>query len=151
RWLDESQTMGRRIAHPYARGVDRSLRVWLARERGDHDQVLRLFDPKRPVRLGPVQWVTAIIARSLFARGRIEEARAHYADLVGAGVAAIPRNIRWHDTIGELALLCAELGDAPVARELVALLEPVSHHHAVLPPPLYYAGPFTRALARLHE
>jgi hypothetical protein len=151
RLAEEAVRLGRRIGHPYTQGVDRSIRAALARERGDDAGLLRIFEPTRPIRLGPVQWVQAQVARSLAALGRAEEARGFYTELVAAGVEAIPRNIRWHDTIAEIAHLCADLGDETTARSLVALLTPVAHHHGVLPLSIYYAGPFTRALARLHE
>jgi DNA-binding winged helix-turn-helix (wHTH) protein len=151
RLAEEAVRLGRRIGHPYTQGIDRSIRAALARERGDDAGLLRIFEPTRPIRLGPVQWVQAQVARSLAALGRAEEARSFHAELVAPGVETIPRNIRWHDTIVEIAHLCADLGDEDTARSLVALLTPVAHHHGVLPLSIYYAGPFTRALARLHE
>jgi DNA-binding winged helix-turn-helix (wHTH) protein len=151
RLAEEASRVGRRIAHPYARGVDRALGAWLARERGDHAEVLRIFDPQIPIRRGPVQWVQAFCARALVAVGREAEARAFYEDLAATGFERIARNIRWHGTLVEVAHLCAELGDADRARALVALLAPVEHHHGVLPMPICYGGPVARCLARLHE
>src|SRR5262249_59829241 len=48
--VEEASRIGRRIEHPYARGVERILRSFLARERGDDAEVLRHFDPARPLR-----------------------------------------------------------------------------------------------------
>jgi hypothetical protein len=95
--------------------------------------------------------VQAFCARALVAVGREAEARAFFEDLAGAGFESIPRNIRWHGTLVEVAHLCAELGDAERARPLVELLAPVERHHGVLPMPICYGGPVSRCLARLHE
>jgi tetratricopeptide (TPR) repeat protein len=146
----ESARLGERIGHPYARGVARGMRVWLLRERGRHAEVLEVFEPRRPVRLGPRQWVQAIIGRSLAAAGRREEALAHYHDLVARGPAAIPRNIRWQATMAELAHLCADLLDAERADAFIEVLEPVAAQHGVLPLPIFYSGPFSACLGRLH-
>ncbi len=141
--------VGRRIEHPYARGVDRALRAMLARERGDEAEVLRIFDPNQSARLGPTQWVHTVVGRALAALGREAEARAFYEGILAGGVEGVPRNIRWHDTIVELAHLCADLGDERHAAALCEVLEPVDDHHGVLPIPICYAGPVRRARARL--
>jgi DNA-binding winged helix-turn-helix (wHTH) protein/tetratricopeptide (TPR) repeat protein len=148
--VDAATRIGRRIAHPYARGVERALRAFLARTRGDDAEVLRFFEPTLPIRQGPVQWVQAVVGRALLAAGRESEARTCYRDLVGAGPEHIPRNIRWYGTIAEASLLCAELGDTGHAPVFCALLAPVADHHAMLPLSLY-GGPLRRCLARLHE
>jgi DNA-binding winged helix-turn-helix (wHTH) protein/tetratricopeptide (TPR) repeat protein len=150
RLVDATTRIGRRIAHPYARGVERALRAFLARTRGDDTEVLRFFDPTLPIRQGPVQWVEAVVGRALLSAGREAEARACYRDLVGAGPEHIPRNIRWYGTLAEASLLCAELGDAGHAPAFCALLAPAADHHAMLPLSLY-SGPVQRCLARLHE
>jgi tetratricopeptide (TPR) repeat protein len=146
----ETTRLGRRIAHPYARGVERALALWLHRERGRYDDVLRIVEPKLPVRLGPTHWVQAVTGRALAAAGRHDDARLLYEDLISVGPDRIPRNIRWNSTIAELAHLCADLGDADRADSLIALLEPVAGQHGVIPMPIFYAGPFTAALGRLH-
>jgi hypothetical protein len=148
--IDAVARVGQRIEHPYARGVERGLRSFLARERGDDEGVLRIFDPTRPVRLGPVQFVQAVVGRALAATGREAEAAAVFDDLLGAGAGAIPRNIRWYATTAEAALLAAELGDQERAKELLPLLEPYVEQHAVLPL-ASYSGPVARCLARLEE
>jgi DNA-binding winged helix-turn-helix (wHTH) protein/tetratricopeptide (TPR) repeat protein len=150
RGIDEIARIGQRIEHPYARGVERALRAFLARERGDDAEVLSIFDPTRPIRIGPVQFVQAVVGRALLAVGRRAEAEAVFEDLLGAGAAAIPRNIRWYATIAEASLLTAEIGDEARARELLALLEPVADQHAVLSLATY-GGPLARCLARLEE
>jgi hypothetical protein len=148
RAIDETGRIGLRIEHPYARGVDRALRAQLARERGDDAAVLQIFDPTRPIRIGPVNLVQALVGRALAATGRTDEATAVFGDLVGPGVDRIPRNIRWYVTTAEAALLAADLGDAERAEALLALLEPFAGQHAVLPLSTY-AGPIPRCLARL--
>jgi DNA-binding winged helix-turn-helix (wHTH) protein/tetratricopeptide (TPR) repeat protein len=150
RLLAEGARLGERIGHPYARGVARGMQVWLLRERGRHAEVLDIFPPRRPVRMGPRQWVQAIIGRSLVAAGRPDEALAHYQDLVARGPSAIPRNIRWQATLAELAHLCADLGDAERADAFVEVLEPVAEQHGVLPLPIFYSGPLAACLGRLH-
>jgi hypothetical protein len=82
--------------------------------------------------------------------GRSADARAVYEDLLGAGVDAIGRNIRWYGVITEASLLCAELGDIDRAGALLAHIEPLAHQHAMLPLALY-GGPLARCAARLHE
>ena len=150
RTIEESARVGQRIDHPYARGVERALRSFLVRERGDDAEVLQIFDPSRPIRLGPVQFVQAVVGRALAALGRREEAAAVFEDLVGAGAAAIPRNIRWYATVAETSLLAAELADEARAKDLLELLEPHADQHAVLPLATN-SGPVARCLARLEE
>lgn len=150
RGIEESTRLGRRIEHPYARGVERALGAFLARERGDDAEVLRIFDPTRPIRFGPVQFVQGVVGRALVAVGRREEAAALLDDLLGAGAAAIPRNIRWYATVAEASLLAAELGDEARAKELLELLAPHAAQLAVLPLALH-CGPIARCLARLEE
>ncbi len=148
--IEEVVRLGFRIEHPYAAGVERALRALLARELGDTEALLRIFDPTRPIRMGPVQYVQAIVGRALWEVGRAAEAHAVYEDLLGAGVDAIGRNIRWYGVIMEASLLCAELGDADRAGALLAHIEPLAHQHAMLPLALY-GGPLARCAARLHE
>lgn len=150
RAIAESARIGRRIEHPYARGVERALLAQLARELGNDDEVLRIFDPTRPIRFGPVQFVHGLVGRALAATGREAEATLVFDDLIGTGVADVPRNIRWYATMAEAALLCAELGDRVRAEDLLAALEPLAHQHAMLPLATY-SGPIARCLARLEE
>jgi hypothetical protein len=150
RWIEEASPMGRRIEHPFAGGVARILRSFLARDRGEDAEVLRQFDPARPLRSGPALFVHAVVGRALFAVGRTDDARRVHAELAGEGFDRIPRNIRFLGTLAEASLLCAELGDAERAEELCALLEPHAEQHAMLPFFLY-CGPIARCLARLHE
>jgi len=151
RLIDEAFRIGRRIEHPYARGVQRVHSAVLARARGDEARVLAIFDPTLPVRQGPTQWVQAFVARALAAVGRTDEARRLLDDLADGGFAAIPRNIRWHGTIFEVAHLCADLGDAERADALRPLLLPVAQEHGVLPLAICYGGPVSRCLARIAE
>jgi hypothetical protein len=150
RIIAEGARIGRRIEHPYARGVERALLAQLARERGNDAEVLRIFDPARPIRFGPVQFVHGLVGRALAATGREDEAAAVFGDLIATGIARIPRNIRWYATTAEAALLCAELSDRAHAEELLALLEPLAHQHAMLPLATY-SGPVARCVARLEE
>jgi hypothetical protein len=150
RRIEESSRIGRRIEHPFARRVESSLRAFLARQRGDEAEVLRIFDPTRSTREGPVQFMQGLVGRALLAVGRADEARRLFEDLAHDGFGRIPRNIRWYATLAEGSLLCAELRDARRAEELCALLEPHAHEHAMLSCFLY-CGPIARCLARLHE
>jgi len=151
RLVDESFRIGRRIEHPYARGVQRVHSALLARARGDEARVLEIFDPTPPIRGGPTQWVQAFAARAAAAVGRVDEARRLLDDLADGGFEAIPRNIRWHGTILEVAHLCADLGDAERAAALRPLLLPVAQEHGVLPLAICYGGPVSRCLARFAE
>lgn len=147
----EAAALGQRIQHPYARGVYRMLRVLLARHRGDEPEVLLHFDPTGAQRHRMMQWVRAFGTRALVALDRKDEARAIFEELAAPGWDAIPRNIRWTNTVVEMANLCADLGDAERAESLTELLRPVAHHHGVLPLAISYCGPVSRALARLAE
>jgi DNA-binding winged helix-turn-helix (wHTH) protein/tetratricopeptide (TPR) repeat protein len=147
---DEATRLGRRIGHPYARGVERALTVWLHRERGDYDELLGVVEPRLPIRVGPIDWMQALAGRTLAAAGRHDEARVLYEDLIVPGLDRIPRNIRWNSTVVELAHLCADLRDADRADGLLELLGHVAGQHGVLPMPIFYAGPFSAARGRLH-
>src|SRR5690606_36685626 len=122
--IDEVARTGRRVDNPCARGVERALRAILARERGDYAGVLAIFDPTRPIRIGPVQFVQGVVGRALAAVGRRDAAAAVFEDLMADGAAVIPRNIRWYATIAEASLLAAELRDEARAKDLLPLLEP---------------------------
>jgi DNA-binding winged helix-turn-helix (wHTH) protein len=149
--IEEAARMGRRIEHPYARGVQRCHVVVLARERGDDAQVATILQTTLPIRQGPTQWVQLVAARALVALDRRDEADLLYEDLAAPGFDAIPRNIRWIDTIVEAANLCADLGDADRVASLRELLLPVAGLHGVLPMAICYGGPISRCLARLAE
>jgi DNA-binding winged helix-turn-helix (wHTH) protein len=151
RLIEEAARIGRRIEHPYARGVHRVQSAVLARERGDDARITEIFDTSLPIRQGPMQWVQFFVARTLVELDRRDEARRLYEDLACAGFEKIPRNIRWHGTIIEAANLCADLGDADRAPSLRALLLPVADMHGVMPIAICYGGPVNRCLARLAE
>jgi DNA-binding winged helix-turn-helix (wHTH) protein len=150
RLVEEVSRIGRRIEHPYTRRVEGTLRLFLARDRGDDDLVLRILDPTHPIRTEPVKFLQALVGRALFAVGRKDEARRFFEDLASEGFDRIARNIRWYAAITEGSLLCAELGDAARAEELCALLEPHADQHA-MQSNFLYVGPIARSLARLHE
>lgn len=141
--------LGARIAHPYARAVERGHEALLAIELGEPEGVFRWFDPARPYRLGAAQWTEAFVGRALAAAGRREEAADRLARLAAAGFEDVPRNLRWTATLVELAGLAADLGDERLAPRLLELLEPHAEQHAVLALPILYGGPVSRTLARL--
>ncbi len=143
--------LGRRAEHPYAPLVHSGHQVMLAHERGDAAEVLALLERGLSAREGPLHWVQAMVARARLAAGREADARALFESLARADFADVPRNLRWTATMVELAVLCAELGDAARARALCELLAPIEHHHSVLPMAICYGGPARWALARLAE
>jgi tetratricopeptide (TPR) repeat protein len=143
--------VGRRVEHPYARGVLGAHRALLAQERGDFAEVLALFEPTLGARQGPLHWVAAIVARAQLALGREDAARSAFESLAREAFADVPRNLRWTDTLVELALLCADLDDAKRAKPLQELLGPVEHQHGAMPIAICYGGPVRFALARLCE
>lgn len=149
RLREEASRLGVRIAHPYGRGVSRGAQAVAARVCGDEEKVLESFDPRLPVRQGPVHWVQAFSGRALAAVGRRQEAMAFLDDLVSTPLQRIPRNIRWHAAISEVAHLVADLEDAERAGQVLPLLSPLPQHHAVLPLFVGYGGPFRFAIGRL--
>lgn len=151
RWIEEGARIGRRIEHPYAGGVHRAQSAVLARERGDDAAVVAIFEPSRGIQRRSMQWGQILLARALAAQGRREEAERLYEEHAAPGFDAIPRNIRWTDTIVEVANLCADLGDEDRVAPLRELLLPVAELHGVLPMAICYGGPISRCLARLAE
>lgn len=151
RIAEEAFAIGARIQHPYLRGIRRLNTAVLARNRGDEEAVLRIFDPRPPIRGGPLHWVRSFTARALVAVGRVEEARAVFEELARQGFDSVPRNIRWPCSIVEIAHLCADLRDADRAAALIPLLEPTLGRHGLIPVSMCYAGPVSLALARLAD
>ena len=108
---------------PTRAGVFGAHRVGLARERGrlrDRGAALRAA-PRRCA--GPPR-LDERGRRAGGGRPRARSARRGDASRRSwrAGLAAIPRNLRWVSTLTELAQLCADLGDTSRAGELEALL-----------------------------
>jgi len=149
RLTEEAFWLGRRIGHPYARPCYDAHRVGLAREAGDHAEVVRRFERAVDAERGAVHYARAVVGHSLAALGRTGEARVHLEHLAAEGFAAIPRNLRWTNTLAETAHLCADLDDEDRAAALERLLAPVEHHHGVLAVPVCYGGPLAFARARL--
>ena len=126
--------LGRRAEHPYAGAVharpphDAGAR---ARRRGAR---CCASSSRRSARAeGPAHWVQAMVARARLAAGREADARALFESLARVDFADVPRNLRWTATLVELAVLCAELGDALRAPLLRELLAPIEHQHACCP------------------
>jgi len=151
----EALVAGRRARHPYAQGCFDIQRVLLAFERGEPRVAIDVFDrfTQRDTsgRGVPIHWIIALVARARLALGEREAAAALWRRLAEPGFGAVPRNIRWTRSIVEIAHLCADLGDAGRAPDLIALLEPVADQHGVIPIPVAYGGPLHHALARLYD
>jgi tetratricopeptide (TPR) repeat protein len=147
----EALALGRRAAHPFAPGCHRLQEAERAWELGDAASAERLLAPILANERGPGQWFEAMHARIVLALGRTDEARARFETLAAPGFERVPRHIRWSRSMLELSLLCAELGDAARAKQLVELLTPVEHQHATAGVPICYGGPMSRGLARLYE
>ena len=143
---EQALGIGARIDHPYARGVHLVQWVEIVRERDDHEALLGAIDLTNTT-----PWMRAIAARSLATRGRTAEARAVFEALAARDFGELRPNVRLLRNLVEIALLCADLRDGERAARLLALLAPFEPLHAVLPIAVCYAGPVTRALARLHE
>jgi hypothetical protein len=90
-----------------------------------------------------------VVARAELEAGRPRDARARWDLLRARGFTDIPRNLRWTATLGEIAHLCAEIGDDERAGALAAQLAPYAQHNAILPMAICYGGPASWALARL--
>jgi len=149
RIVDEGERVGLRIDHPYARGVARGHRALLARERGDAEGVLRVFDPNRRSRLGAADWVEAVVGRALAAAGRAEEASARFARLFAKQCDDLVRNLRYTGTMVEIAHLCADVRADEAVAPLLERLAPLEGEHAVMAMPVLYGGPVAFALGRL--
>lgn len=151
RMAQDAYLIGQRIEHPYALGCFNAHVAGIARERGDHAEVLRIMSPGMDGRGGLVRWVSAFNGQSLWALGREGEARRVFDRLAANGFADVARGIRWTATMVELANFCADVGDAERAALLCDQLDRIEHHHGVLPVPICYGGPVSRCLARLRE
>jgi hypothetical protein len=147
----DTLALGRRAEHPYARLVSNGHHVLVAYDRGDFAGVLSLLERAIGASEGPEHWVLARVARARLAVGRTAEARLLFDSLASERFADVPRNLRWTGSMVELALLCAELGDAERALPLLDLLAPFEHQHGVMPMAICYGGPVRFALARLCE
>jgi DNA-binding winged helix-turn-helix (wHTH) protein/tetratricopeptide (TPR) repeat protein len=148
---DEALALGRRLQHPYAVGCFNAHRAHLHAVRLDHEALVASLEPALGARQGPTDWVKIRVARSQLALGRGEAARALYDDVLAAGPAGIPRNLRWIATLVEVAHCCADLEDADSAAALIESLSPYEHRHGVMPMVICYGGPVSWALARLYE
>jgi len=146
---EDAASLGRRIQHPYAEGCRLSHIAQLRRERGEVGRYLELMEPGLRARQGPTHWVALGVARARLATGRSTEGEELYRRIAGAGIDAIPRNLRWISTLVELAHACADFEDAETAAAVVAALSPFERHHGVMPMVITYAGPASWALARL--
>ncbi len=143
--------LGQRIEHPYAFGCYIAHRLGVMRERGEYEAQISLLQQALEFEEGPVHWIRALLGQAELRRGQPDAAREHFEILAVDPFRDIPRSIRWTNTIQEIALLCAELGDAERAAPLCGLLEPVAHHHALFPTAVLYGGPVSYGLARLYE
>lgn len=143
--------IGRRIAHPVSVGCYNAHRVRLAQERGDHQEVVRIFEPVLQHPEHPVAWVKSVVGRARFRLGHQEGARALFEELSAQDFDDVPRGIRWTVTIAELAGLCADLGDKQRAALLIDTIHPHGDQHGVLPLLVCYAGPLAWPKARLHQ
>lgn len=148
---EEALLLGRRIQHPYAVGCATAHRTRLHLERGNFAEAFATIAPALTRAQGPGDWVKTLAARAHLGLGDRDSAWELYAPLRESGFAQVPRNLRWTATVIEIAHCCAELEDEESAAELIDLLSPVEHHHAVMPMVISYCGPASFALARLHE
>lgn len=142
-------SLGRRVAHPYARGCHGAILACLAWEQARFEEVLERMLPFLASGEAPLHWVRAQCARAAWRAGAPDRARALYEEALEEGAAAIPRDIRWTRTIVEAGHACADLGDESRAEEILTLLAPVTEQHGVLPVPVCYGGPVRHARARI--
>jgi len=141
--------IGQRIQHPYARACFNSQLVLVQRERGDYETLISLLGPALSARRGATHWAKALVGRAELTLGNEAAARDAFEELARDDFETIPRSIRWSGTMPEVAMLCAELEDAPRARQLMEILRGTEHHHGVLPVPINYSGPFKWTMGRL--
>lgn len=139
--------LGRRVGHPFAATCFSGQMSILERERGRERETIARLDGNPGPPAGPSHWIAAVLGRALQAVGETHRARIQLATLSAHGFADVPRNIRWNASIVEIALLAVELGDDTVAPALLRALETARDQHGVIPIPIAYGGPFTRALA----
>jgi DNA-binding winged helix-turn-helix (wHTH) protein/tetratricopeptide (TPR) repeat protein len=142
---DEALAAGRRVEHPYAPGVHVIQCADLLRDRGQPERVVELVKSRLPV----TRWLRAQVGCALAELDRPDEARAALLELAGDGVPDVRPAVRYTKTLVEIANLCADLGAEALAASLLEKLAPVAEQHAVLPVPVCYGGPVSRAIARL--
>ena len=149
--IQEAYVVGQRIEHPYALGCRSAHLASLAFETGDPERILSEMSPFAAVPGSPVHWIHALMGRAHVLAGRLQEAHALLEDLAAREFEDIPRNIRWTDTMVQIAGLCLDLESPRYAKALIEQLEPVRHHHGVMPIPICYAGPVTYYLGGLQH
>jgi len=143
--------VGRRIGHPFAQACYNGHIMHLLRERGDFETRQAMLEGATGGRRTPTHWIKAVLGQNALRLGMRARAQQMWDELSASDFDDILRGIRWIGSMVEIAHLCADLDDAPRARKLVELLQPVEHQHGVLPVPVQYGGPVTFCLARLHE
>jgi len=145
----EAHALGRRIEHPYAAGSYVGQMMGCLRDRGEPDRAAALAERAIALGGGAVDWLRLCLANLRLDAGRVDEAAEVLEAYVADGLDRVPRNIRWTNTVLELARLAARLQHEGCAAELVRRLEPVAHQHGVFPVPICYGGPLAEPLARL--
>jgi DNA-binding winged helix-turn-helix (wHTH) protein len=151
----EAHAAGQRARHPFAQGVYDIQLVAVACDHGDPSAALDRFAPltsRESANWGlPLHWLMATVGRARLYSNDRPAAEAMFRRLAEPGFSAVPRNIRWTRSLGEIAHLCADLEAKDAAEELIALIEPRAEQHACVPIPVAYAGPLRHALGRLYE
>lgn len=141
--------LGRRLGHPFASACFSGQLSLIQRETGRLGELVDRLEGRTDHPAGASHWAKAVLGRALRDLGRDERARAVWEDLGSQGFEALNRGIRWNATILEVSMLTAELGEETFARPLLESLSSASEQHAVLPIPILYGGPLTRAMAAL--
>ena len=147
---EEALRLGQRLGHPFAKACYRGQRCLLDRERGDDRIIVDTLGPTLDDdRLGATHWTVAVVGRASLAQGDTGRA-VELLDRLGAErFLAIDRGIRWNGTVGETALLAAELEASDHAKHLLPVLESARGQHGLMPMVINYGGPLSRGRAAL--
>jgi hypothetical protein len=119
--------IGQRVEAADARSIHTGLLFMIRRWQGRVDE---LIPATRDLSAGPyalAPW-RAAHPLALIESGAVEEGRAAYERVAGAGFDAIPRGFHWLGTMALLAEACAAVGDAAGAAALYERLRPFAAH-----------------------
>jgi hypothetical protein len=109
---------------------------WLQGRMGEVVPVLEQLvaqDPERPTWHAALAWASAEI-------GDVDGTTREVSALARRGLGAIPRNFEWLATVAGIAIAITRIGDAALAAELYAILEPFATHNCAAGQSAFYGA-----------